>query len=190
MSTDGPKMQVVGKSVAQARRELLRREFLAMDVPTGHGLSYPVPRRSCFGVVTAHFIYGAPATPASQGQTVSRPRYWLLTPPRDARILFFADCQVSDFTSDGYREQVWPRPEPAASSIDDLRSLEEDLLDALESFVDDTFADPASLTDEARGSVGPYVELIQRMTPEPLVEFLHFISPEFWEWTTTITNTE
>jgi len=186
MSTDGTTMRMIDRSVAMARGELLRRPFLTMDVPTGYALSYPVPRQSSAGVLLAHFVYGAPATPASGQPMLSRPRYWLLTPPRDAGVLLFADCHIHDFTTDGYVEATWPRPDLAVSSIAELQEMEQQLLSALDAFIDETFAEPASLPADVSSAVMLYDDLIHQLTPEPMTPFLQAISPVFWDWVATV----
>jgi len=170
------------RSVADARKRLLKHELLHADVTQGFALSYPVPRRSGAGLVLAHFLYGAPIVAASSDRLLSRPRYWLLTAPRDARVLFFADCMVEDFTPEGYADATWPRPEPPAPSIPELQAMEQQVLESLAAFLDGCFVESASLSGEARAGLTTYVEVLGRLTPQPLMPFVHAISPEFWEW--------
>jgi len=180
----------VHRSVAEARRQLLRRELLQTDVTPGFVLSYPVPRQSAAGVVLAHFLYGSPAVSGSSAGLLSRPRFWLLAAPKEARVLFFADCRVQDFTEEGYADVTWPRPEPPASSIPELQGMEQQLLASLDAFLDEAYTDAASLSAGARTSLTAYVEMIHRLTPEPLMSFLRAISPEFWNWTSSVCGSE
>jgi len=173
------------RSVADARKRLLKHELLHADVTQGFVLSYPVPRRSGAGLVLAHVLYGAPIVAASSDRLLSRPRYWLLTDPRHPRVLFFADCTVEDLTPDGYADATWPRPEPPAASISELRALEQQLLDGLDAFLDDCFVEPASLSGEASSGLTTYVDVLGRLTPQPLIPFLRAISPAFWDWAET-----
>ena len=170
------------KTVVEARRQLLKRDAFAVDIPTGYGLSYPVPRPSSQGVVTACFLYGAPATPPGTETVISRPRFWFITPPRESRILLFADCRVLDFASGEYCEQTWPRPDPAASSMEELLQLEDQLLTSLDAAIDTIFGPPEGLEEGARSGIKEYGDLIKRLTPQPLHGYLHDISPQFWAW--------
>lgn len=175
-------------SVGEARDRLLKRELLEADVTQGSALSYPVPRQSEAGLVLAHFLYGAPAVRTPGIRSLSRPRFWLLTVPREAKVLFFADCRVQDFTPDGYSDAAWPRPEPAASSVSELQAMEQQLLAALDAFLDEAFAEPASLSADARTAVAAYVGMIRRLTPEPMIPFLRAISPGFWDWVEAVSG--
>jgi len=172
------------RSVAEARRQLLRRELLQIDVTPGTALSYPVPRQSTAGVVLGHFLYGSPVV--SSARLLSRPRFWLLTAPRETKVLLFADCRVQDFTPDGYADATWPRPEAPAASVLELQTMEQQLLSSLDAFLDEAFAEPASLSSDARTALAAYIEMIHRLTPEPMAPFLHAISPEFWDWATAV----
>lgn len=190
MSIDKTEFVVPERSVSRVRQELIRHPLLAMEVPNGHALSYPVPRRSELGVLLAHFAYSAPALPSGMAQSLSRPRYWLLTPTRELRVLLFADCRVHDFMPNGYADAGWVRPELPVTSLVELRQLEQQLLIALDAFVDEAFSPRASLPEDTCQAITTYSDLIQQLTPEPLTPFLQGISPEFWDWVSDVRDAD
>lgn len=184
MPTSGLDAARLSRTLGETRQDLLKRDLFGHDISTGYGLSYPVPYRAGDGVGLAHFAYSAPALgPAAPG-VIGRPRYWLVTEARSSRVLLFADCRLADFCKTApYADKSWPKPPSPAGSMRELRQLEASLLEALEGFLDRCFTpQDDDLRENATTVIRTYLDLLDRLTPEPLRPYLRELSPDFWAW--------